>query len=73
MPVPLIYRFSRAITFDNKPVVYLVAAGLILLAIRVWSSSSSLRVRRVLHGKTIVISVRQPSVQLHEAAEYKSG
>lgn len=68
MPVPLIYRFSRAITFDNKPVVYFVAIGLILLAIRVWFSSSSLRVRRVLHGKTIVISVRPRGVPCHDIA-----
>lgn len=58
MPVPLIYRFSRAISLDSPLKIGLLAAFALLLALRVYSSTSSLKVRRVLAGKTILISVR---------------
>lgn len=59
MPVPLIYRFSRAISLDSPLTVSLIAVFFALLSLRVWSSTSSLKVRRVLAGKTILVSVRQ--------------
>jgi hypothetical protein len=57
MPVPLIYRFSRAISLDNPVAAAVIAALLALLSLRVWCSTSSLKVRRVLAGKTILVSV----------------
>lgn len=57
-----VYAFQ---TFgDFTYVRYLLYAVIALVGLRIWSSVASLRERRVLHGKNIIISVCQERFQM---------
>jgi len=57
MPLPVFSQLYDRIDIYSSTFKYFVGAVVVLLALRVWSSTPSLRVRRVLHGRTVVISV----------------
>lgn len=63
MPLPVFSQLYDRIDVHSSAFRYLVAGLAVLFALRVWSSTPSLRVRRVLHGRTVVISVGEDCIQ----------
>lgn len=57
MPIGLAARIYSALTPTSAQAWFLLVAAALLVTARVWSSSPSLTTRRILHGKTILISV----------------
>lgn len=67
MPLPLIAELYDLVDISSPTFRYVALGLVVFITLRVWSATPTLRVKRVLHGRTVLISVSMQRYFVHSS------